>query len=75
MFQLGVLRGSLLFPNPKLLKLSFGAYAAVIPPEKDKAATFQKLKLANGVFAGHKFMGSGVWITFYYRDTGDLEKS
>jgi len=74
MYKIGVVKGSLSFPNPNLFKLMAAAYTMDVPPELDKGGVFQKLKDFDGFLSAHDFLGRMVWLTFVFRDEEDLER-
>ena len=74
MYKIGVVKGSLSFPNPNLFKFMSAAYTVDIPPELDKGEVFQKLKDFDGFLSAHDFLGSMAWLTFVFRDEEDLER-
>ena len=71
MYSSGVLKGSLIFPNPNLLGLKYGAYTMDISDLARKPEVVRKLKLVDGAYMIHDFIGSLIWVTFVYE--GDLE--
>src|SRR5579872_5077401 len=48
MYRLGVLKGSVMYPNPNLFKLMGAAYTMNIPEELDKTRVFHEVKLVEG---------------------------
>jgi DNA-binding Lrp family transcriptional regulator len=71
MYSSGILKGSIMFPNPNLLGLKYGAYTLDISDLPQKPEIVRKLKLVDGAYMIHDFVGSLVWVTFLYE--GDLE--
>lgn len=74
MYKSGVLKGSLLYPNPNLFNLRARAYTFDVSPALNKEEVFKKLKLMEGVFSGHNFVGSKAWIVFFHKDEQDFER-
>lgn len=74
MYKSGVIRGSQVYPNPNLLGLNFAAYTLEVSSALKKKEAFRKLKLLDGVFAAHDFIGRRGWIGFVYKDEQDLNR-
>jgi DNA-binding Lrp family transcriptional regulator len=74
MYKSGVLSGSILFPNPNLVKLKAAAYTVEIPDARKKAKVFQEMKRFEGVVGAHDFVGSRAWIVFLYEDEAELAR-
>ena len=75
MYKSEILLGSTVFPNPNLIGLKVAAYTVEIPNSKVKADLFQKLKLVEGVYAAHDFVGSRSWVVFFYKNEAELERT
>lgn len=73
LYSSGVLKGSSKFPNPNLLGLSVGAYTIEVSSELKKEV-FEKLKLVDGVFSAHDFIGGRAWIVFAFKNEEDLDR-
>lgn len=74
MYKSGVLKGSIVYPNPNLFNLRAAAYTLDIPHSLNRAEAFKRLKLVDGVLSGHNFIGSRAWIVFFYRDQRELNE-
>jgi DNA-binding Lrp family transcriptional regulator len=73
MYSSGVLRGSSILLNPRLVGLRYGAYVVDVSALLDKPSVVDRLKRVEGALYIHDFVNSLVWVGVAYEDDWSLE--
>ena len=74
MYRDGIIKGSTVVPNPNLLGMKAGAFTLDVPSFQDKQDVVRELGAVEGVGFFHDFIGSLVWVVFFYENDQDLAK-
>ncbi|MFI5419356.1 MAG: Lrp/AsnC family transcriptional regulator [Nitrososphaerales archaeon] len=68
MYSAGTIKGSSVYPNPRILDVQVGGYAIDIDSALSKSDVVEKLKLVDGMLFIQNFHGTLLGIAFVYED-------
>jgi DNA-binding Lrp family transcriptional regulator/biotin operon repressor len=72
MYGTGVIKGSSILLNPRLLGMEYGAYVVDVSRKLDKSAVVESLRLIEGTLFLHDFIDALVWVGFVYQNEESL---